>query len=113
MGPPRVSRRAVEMPETLEFPISEEPQYVDENGYEVAAEVFAQALEQASDSPPDPIGTVKNETMAEVLEGREDVEVVGVEDEDKEDEELIPDDGAEVREPLLSLADRCVVLVLL
>lgn len=112
----RVSRRAVDVPEDLELPTIEAPQYVDENGYEVAAETFAQALLQGAEPRVDDhrAGSRSIQDTAivseEVMDGDENEEIGDIEaveeDEVEEEEEAVEEEEPESRVPLLSLSDR-------
>lgn len=107
----------IDVPEVLDLPTVEAPQYVDENGYEVAAETFAQVLVQAAEprvdgDHVDPSSTQGPAyTSEEALDGEEDEEIVAdeeavEEDEGEHDGEAVEEEEPELGEPLLSLSDR-------
>lgn len=113
----RTARRAQYVPESIELPSIEAPQYVDSDGYEVDAETFALALNQTGTGDGAELVTedvVKRDPEGDIGDGVEeqtdyaDDDIAGADGELEEEIAIVEDGEEEPREPLLSLSDRCV-----
>lgn len=112
----RAGRWAQHVAEDIDLPTIDAPQYVNEDGYEVDADTFLQALAHAEavDSTSEAEGEGDVEEQAEEVEYEgegaaevEAAEVSGAEQEEEVAEEEVLDEEGEA-EPLLSLSDRYV-----
>lgn len=94
---------------TAEFdlPVSESPQYVNEDGYEVDAQTFAQALQQAVVDLTSPLDGLQSKSDAQAGFREIDADATTAQKEDIGPVE-IPEGDVENGEPLLSLSERYV-----
>lgn len=108
----RVYRRVAEVLGPIELPSIETPQYVDRDGYEIDAQAFAVALEEAGGPAEDGhTGFIQSDISTEIVaegpvDNEEENEIMAEGEAAEEGEEGTGDAEPEMREPLLSLSDR-------
>jgi len=102
-------RAARVIPGDLELPVLDSPQYVNEDGYEVDAQTFAQALQQAAVDLSLPLDGLhgQSDARAEAQDSNADAEPTQ-EDGATGHQGEMPEGNVENGEPLLSLSERYV-----
>jgi hypothetical protein len=100
-------RAARIIPADIELPVLETPQYVNENGYEVDAQTFAQALQKAAGDLALPLEAGPSQPYGQLGSNANEVDVEATtgEAEPAVDVEMQERD-VENAEPLLSLSER-------
>jgi len=100
-------RTARIIPADIELPVLDAPQYVNENGYEVDAQTFAQALQKAAEDLSLPHEGRKSRFDGQIEPNGADMDARIGEEEPAVEAEM-PEGEVENAEPLLSLSERYV-----
>jgi hypothetical protein len=98
-------RAARIIPADIDLTVLDTPQYVNENGYEVDAQTFAQALQKAAGDLALPLEAGPSQPYGQPGSNEVDVEATTGEAEPAVDVEMQERD-VENAEPLLSLSER-------